>query len=508
MKFTEKIKKYWEENPLLIILSLAVLFRILAAIFSKGFGMHDDHFQVIEVAQGWLEGKELWLNAPDTIHRSLVYPGLHYILFSILESLSITDPQVKMTIVRFIHAFYSMLIVIFGYLITKQISNHKTALEVGLILALFWILPFMSVRNLIEVVCIPPIMIGFYFTLKEENSKNWFISGLFFGLSFVFRYQILIIIGGVVIVLIVLKKLRILAIFTAGVLTSIFLVEGLVNLIVWGSPLSPIINYITYNIRARYGYVTGPWYSYLLLLLGALIPPASILLLYGFLRSWKKWTILFWPTFLFLIFHSYFPNKQERFILPVLPLLIILGYVGFSEYVWKSRIWQKSNHLLKGCWVWFWVVNTLLLVVVTFTYSKKNRIETLYYLSSKQDIEGLIWESHRQATPHIPIFYLNQDIPIYKYPHSRSTEALKEEILSSGNSFPNYIIFLGEKGIDKRVQSFAKEFSVSLAPEIQISPSFIDAVLYRLNPTKNVNQLSYIYKISKVGRSPRLLPIN
>jgi len=499
MKYTEQIKKSWEENPLLIIISLAVLFRVLAAIFSKGFGMHDDHFQVIEIAQGWLDGKNIWFDTPDTHHRSLVYPGLHYIVFSILESLGITDPQIKMTFVRFIHAFYSMLIVIFGYMITKQISDHETASKVGLVLALFWILPFMSVRNLVEVVCIPPIMIAFYFTLKEENAKNWYISGLFFGLSFVLRYQIFIIIGGVIIVLIVLKKFRILAIFTAGLLTSILLVEGLVNLIVWGSPFSPIINYITYNIRARYGYVTGPWYSYLLLLLGVLIPPASIFMLYGFLRSWKKWTILFWPTFLFLIFHSYFPNKQERFILPVLPLLIILGFAGFEEYVKKSRFWQTKDRLLKGCWLWFWVINIILLIVVTFTYSKKNRIETLYYLSSKKDIEGIIWESHHKATPFIPVFYLNQDIPFYKYPQSRSIDDIKEEIISSGNTFPNYIIFLGEKGIDNRVQGFEKEFSASLTLERQIYPSFIDAVLYRLNPSKNVNQLSYIYKLRRAG---------
>jgi len=497
MIYIKQINNLWEKKPLLVIMLLAILFRVLAAIFSKGFGMLDDHFQVIEVAQGWLEGKDMWLNAPDTIHRSLVYPGLHYILFSILESIGITDPQLKMTFVRFIHASYSLLIVLFGYLITKQISDIKTARKVGLVLALFWILPFMSVRNLVEVVCIPPIMIGFYFTLKEENSKNWYISGLFFGLSFVFRYQIFIIIGGVIIVLIVLKKFRILAIFTAGLLTSILLVEGLVNLIVWGSPFSPIINYVTYNIRARYGYVTGPWYSYLLLLLGVLIPPASIFMLYGFLRSWKKWTILFWPTFLFLIFHSYFPNKQERFILPILPLLIILGFAGFEEYVKKSRFWQTKDRLLKGCWLWFWVINIILLIVVTFTYSKKNRIETLYYLSSKQDIEGIIWESHHKATPFIPVFYLNQDIPFYKYPQSRSTEEIKAEIISSGNPPPNYIVFLGEKGIEHRIQRFEEDFSSYLMLETKVSPSFIDAILYKLNPSKNVNQLSYIYKIRK-----------
>ncbi|MCB0484019.1 MAG: hypothetical protein KDC37_05600, partial [Flavobacteriales bacterium] len=42
--------------PLPTVLLLALVPRLVAAIFSKGYGMHDDHFLVIEAAQSWLDG--------------------------------------------------------------------------------------------------------------------------------------------------------------------------------------------------------------------------------------------------------------------------------------------------------------------------------------------------------------------------------------------------------------------------------------------------------------------
>ena len=168
----DKIRKQWETNPLPLIMAAAIIFRLLAVIFSKGYAMSDDHFVIIRIAQRWLDGYNDWFNKDHPSGFSLVYPGLHYILFYFLKLISITDPQVKMFIVRFLHAAYSLLIVYYGYQITIKLGNQKTAKHVGLFLALYWLLPFMSVRNLVEVVCIPPMMIGFYLGLKSDEKNQ------------------------------------------------------------------------------------------------------------------------------------------------------------------------------------------------------------------------------------------------------------------------------------------------------------------------------------------------
>jgi hypothetical protein len=492
------LRKYWDSRPFLVILASAAIFRLLAAVFSKGFAMLDDHFVVIELAQRWADGFQDWFNEGSSVGRSLIYPGLHYLLFYVLEQIGITDPQTKMLFVRLIHASYSILIVELGYLVAKRMTEPKVARQVGIILALFWILPFMSVRNLIEVVCIPPLLAGFYFILKEEDGNELrylLLAGAMFGIASALRFQTILITVGVGIVMLFHRRWKVFWGYTAGFIIGSFCTQGIIDWIAWGYPFSSVYNYVAFNIRHRYQYVTGPWFQYLLLILGVLIPPTSLLFVFGFLKSWRKHALLFWPTVIFLVFHSYFPNKQERFILPILPFLIILGVIGWNEYVKNSNFWERKQTLLRNLWTWFWVVNSLLLVIVTFTYSKKNRVETLYYLCHKNDVTGVIWESPRSQIPSPPKFYLNKPVPVYIYHSSKSGNDLKSQITAKGQLLPNYVIFLGEEGIENRVQQMESSFSKEFKFEKKIVPSFIDDILHRLNPKYNVNQTSYIYKI-------------
>ena len=494
------IRSYWETHPLILILITAGVVRLLAAIFSLGYGMHDDHFLVIELAQNWINGSTEWFDEGPVIRRGLLYPGLHYLLFWFLKNLGVTDPQSKMFVVRFIHAIYSMLIVLFGYLISLQLTDKKTSSQVGLLLALFWILPFMSVRCLREMVCIPPLLIGLYFAIKSKGNnsefKYWILSGIFFGFTVALRFQTAFFVAGFGVVLLFQRRWRESAWYSAGFILSVFAMIGAVDWIAWGVPFSSIYNYASYNIKEGSSLVIGPWYNYTILIIGILIPPLSLLLSFGFLKSWKKYAIIFWPAFFFFLFHSYFPHKQERFILPFLPFIIILGVIGWQEFVINSKFWKQKQKLLKGIWIWFWSINCILLVIFTFTYSKKNRVESLSYLSHKNYVTGVVWESHLNEAPFIPVYYLNKFVPVYPFAASKSFDELNAEIIRSNYSFPNYIIFLGESGIEKRVKNFESYFSKRLQLEKTVDPSLIDDILYTLNPRRNVNQKSYIYKIN------------
>ncbi len=117
------IRKYWQNNTFSAIMIIAIILRLLAAIFSKGYAMSDDHFVVIHVAQRWVDGFNDWFNRDHLSGFSLVYTGFHYLLFYCLKLIDITDPTIKMYIVRLIHAAYSLLTVYFGYKIALKISN-------------------------------------------------------------------------------------------------------------------------------------------------------------------------------------------------------------------------------------------------------------------------------------------------------------------------------------------------------------------------------------------------
>ena len=171
------IKVYWKERPLLLILLAAIFFRLIAVIFSKGYGMHDDHFLIIEAAQSWVDGLDYnnWLpkNNVDGIPEghSFFYVGIHYILFSIMNFFKIIDPQTKMFIIRILHAAFSLIVVSLGFKITRKLSNQDNAKIVGLLLAILYMMPWLSVRNLVEIVCIPFLMIGVWMIMNYKEKK-------------------------------------------------------------------------------------------------------------------------------------------------------------------------------------------------------------------------------------------------------------------------------------------------------------------------------------------------
>mgnify|MGYP000730876582 FL=1 len=69
------------------IIFSAIAIRLIAVIFSQGYGMHDDHFLIIEASSSWVAGNDYnnWLpwtegnTGPDG--HSFSYVGLNYIYF-------------------------------------------------------------------------------------------------------------------------------------------------------------------------------------------------------------------------------------------------------------------------------------------------------------------------------------------------------------------------------------------------------------------------------------------
>ena len=491
------LKNYWQNNPLSAIMILAAVVRILAVLFARGYAMNDDHFVIIHVAQRWIDGYNDWFNVGHPSGFSLVYTGLHYVLFYILKMVGITDPDFKMYIVRLIHAAYSLLIVYFGYKITLRLSTARIAAGAGLLLALFWVLPFMSVRNLNEMVCIPPLMIGFYQGIRGDEKKHamaWLYAGILFGIAFAFRYQSVLIPGGIGLLFLVRLEWKKFLWLSTGLLAGIFMLQGVVDWVAWGYPLAAFLQYTVYNIDQRYAYITGPWYRYILLILGILIPPVSIVLITGFFKTYKKYFLLFWPVMIFLAFHSYFPNKQERFILPVLPFLLILCTIGWFEWKNSSSFWQKRPGWLRAGNIWFWTINTILMLALVFNFSKKTLVEPMVYLSHKDDLKSLAMEYDRENLPWFPDYYLGRNLPIFRLYKGKSEEQFLKEINSRNYPPPDYVFFFGEENLEARRLNMEKLLSAKLEFDKRIDPSLVDFIMHKLNPRHNLNLTSYIYR--------------
>jgi len=469
--------------------------------------MHDDHFLIIEPAQAWADGINYnnWLpgpnNSPQPDGHSLLYSGLHFLFFLICGFLHFNDPQLKMIVIRVLHAAFSLITVYYGYRLTEKLAGKEPAKLSGLLLAIFWIMPFTSVRNLVEIVCIPFMLMGLWYIYKgfelKGNLRYYLLAGIIMGIGFSIRFQTAIFISGTALALLILKHWKPFFIFSSGVLLSIVLFQGIIDYFIWGYPFAEVGEYIRYNIAAAHDYITGPWYLYLLFLGGILIPPVSLFLFTGFIRTGKKHLLIFLPVLVFLVFHSIFPNKQERFILPVLPFLLMLGVIGWYEFVRTSKFWEKHPGLLRSCWAFFWVINIIGLFAVTPMYSKRARVESMVYLSRYKNIGCILQEDiYHGGVPMMPMFYLNQWVGVGEITKERPQEKYAKLIKwVIRKRYPRFVLFYGTENLEQRVKK-VKELLPEIVYETTIRPGFIDDLLYRMNP-RNTNQTIIIYRNSE-----------
>lgn len=499
-----RIRYYWNTNPLYIIMGVAILTRLIAVFFAKGFGMHDDHFLVVEIPQSWVDGLNIdnWLPSGKPTEqpsgRSLFYPGFEYSFFYLMKVLHIGDPQMKMYILRFLHGVFSLITVYYGFKITEKIRNRESARIVGLLLAVFWLMPWLSVRNLVEIVCIPFMVYSMWIIIdKYDHPKHFgwfFLSGLLLGVAFSVRYQTLIFTGGVGLALLFDKRWREMFVVAFGYLISVVVIQCIPDMLLWGYPFAELKGYYVYNIDNAYNYITGSFFKYTAFLLGIFIFPAGIAWFFGFFRSWRRHFILFLPTFLFLFFHSVFPNQQERFIYPIIPFLIILGVVGWHEFMEKSEYWINHKELLKGARIFFWSVNTILLILFTINYSKKARVESMVYLSAYPNVRNILLEDPFHPDAKIaPRFYLGQWPTVKMYAKSPKYFPIAKVYKDvDAKDYPQFVLFFDEKNIPQRVDSVRK-IVPNLVYETTIEPSFMDKILYKMNKY-NGNQTIIIYR--------------
>jgi hypothetical protein len=498
----EYLKNLYKQQPLRIIVLCGLLFRIIAVIFSKGFGMHDDHFLVIEAGQSFADGSDYnkwlpWHNNYTPSGHSWFYVGIHFILFKILNFIGLDDPQGKMYVIRLIHALYSLLVITIGYKITRKLSSEKDALNVAWLLSLLWLIPSASVRNLVEWVCVPTLLLSSFYLIKSEEgegkNKYTLLSGLFAGLSMAIRFQSIFFVFGIFLYLLIRKEIKAGIILFASLFATFFLTQS-VDLFFYHRAFAELTEYITYNFKNSTTYFNSPFYTYVLTMLGFLIPPVSIFMIAGYVKASKRLLILFIPSLTFFLFHSYFPNKQERFILPFIPYLIIVGTVGWAM-IREGKAPSKFNN---GSWKFFWVLNILGLFVLSTTYSKRSMVEAMYYLYKQPDFDNFVMEvSHRDNAIWPPQFYTGKWNNAYcisgEYPLSK----FEGFIQAYPDSMPKYVLFFQEDDLWNRIARFKYASRFELKYVYTAQPSSFDALLHWLNP-HNKNEPIFIFKTEKL----------
>jgi hypothetical protein len=498
--------KYLESLDLKKIILIGLFFRIIATIFSKGYAFSDDHFEVIEITQNLLDKLDSpFPNFPKgTIYLfSLLYPGVHYVIFAICEFFGMYNPEGKMFVARLAHGLFSLLSISYGYKITERLSNRPNdAKIVGLLLAVFWVFPFLSVRNLRELACVPPLLIGCYYTLEKNiSTKQILWMAWWFTIAFVFRYQIIFIPFVIGLFWLFSKSNWQKALFLGFAMGVFFmLTQGILDYLYWGNPFASILAYAEYNSNPANiaEYPNGPWHRYIGTMAGLFLAFPFLLLFAGYLKTATQShnrRVLFFASLLFFVFHSYYANKQERFIMPFLPFFIILGIIGFRDLYdqYQNKKWLRG--LTKFATTWFLILNTILLCLLSVTYTKRSRVESMNYLREKGDMTNFVVQNYESSQPEGP-FYLQKRYDYFTIDTREKMKDLPNQLKLGTKVKPNYLILVGNTDLEKRKIEMKAVFP-TMEHEVDIEPSFVDNIAYLMNPSHNHNETFYIYIISK-----------
>jgi len=495
----DTIRYYLRNESLKSMLFVALFLRIISVFLAKGFGMFDDHFLIIEAAQSWVNGADYnnWLPwnqvNPEPKGHSFFYVGIMYLVLSFFDLLGIDNPDTKMFLIRLIHAVYSLLIVSLSYKITLKLSDKKSANMVGWIITFAWFMPWLSVRNLVEIVSIPPLLASVWLLIRNDNKNfaKYFIAGFIGALAFSIRFQGSLFVGGIGLVLLFTDKFKYAFYYGIGAITSLVLIQGGIDLFVWKRPFAEFFSYVEYNLNNSGEYPNGQWFNYILLLVAFFVPPWGLMLLVGFFKTKKKWLIVFIPTLIFLAFHSYFPNKQERFIFPILPMYLMLGIMGWNALLdgkLHSSFWQKFT---KGSFAFFLLINFIVLAFISTSYYHRPRVESMLYFSDKAPLKCIIIEgTNTNGLKLLPRFYSGNNNWNTRF--IEITKLSQYSRIDKYDEKAEYVLFFANDNLKNRIDSIQKYIG-PIKKEFVALPSSMDRLLQSMNSKHNANDTILIY---------------
>jgi phosphatidylinositol glycan class B len=350
------MKTFFSKYSINILIGLGFITWLVSAWFSEGFYQADEHFQIIEFANyklGNIQASQLpWEFAAQM--RPGFQPWLAYLLIKSSSFLGISSPFAQATVMRIIIAILAFVVVYFFFKkLTIEFSSFKKQLFLVFLFFFLWFMPPLVVRFSSENLS-GLMMVISVFLLFDNNAKqkNWiyFVSGLTAGIAFLFRYQSAIMISGLFLWLMVIKKpgwtklLLFFAAFIIPVCLGFLFDHWLYNEWV----VAPW-NYFRSNILDDKisGFGIKPWHHYFTSGSEQLMIPVGIIIWLSAAIYWiTKWrSAITWISLPFVLFHIMIGHKEVRFLFPMLyfiPLFILqAAYFLKTKPVFKIKWIQK-----------------------------------------------------------------------------------------------------------------------------------------------------------------------
>ncbi len=341
-------------NPIFISLLAGLIVQVFTA-WNSFFYHSDEYFQIIEFAAHKYHiapfSKLPWEFSAE------IRPSLQVHFFGLFyKCLTLIGIKDRFFIVSLLSVLTGVaFFAVSNYLIIDKFKNKTFLVKLLWINNFFWLMPYLRCRYSAEVLSAFLWVSGVILLEKLLSQKAsfanalfLFLTGIIFSLSFYCRFQIIFALTGLAVWFLIMhhtkwnKAFFVSLGFAAGIAFNFLL-----DKIYYGEWIFTPYRYFYTNIiegkASSFG--TSPWWTYIVILMIAGIPLASLALFVFFMRGltlFKNPYAL--GSLFFIIGHSIVPHKEERFIFPV---LLIMVYLAAEAYDKSPILTAKAKALWK-----------------------------------------------------------------------------------------------------------------------------------------------------------------
>lgn len=335
-------------------LIVASFLLILCCWNAVGFLQGDEHFQILEFAaykQGIVAAADLPWEFAERM-RPAAQPAIAWSAYSLFELFGTPHPYWLAFFLRLLSAgLFTVLAVCLFRRYSPQLSSDRLIKWFALLLLFNWASIYSGIRfsgenwsgvalaaGFLLYPMAPPKNTEHYFTpgKKAGPSIFAFYAGLLFGLSFLFRYQMgLMVVGfGAWLLFLAREKWQRVGLIILGGLTTLA-IGTLLDYWLYGEWVIAPWHYLEQNLvagkAAEFG--TLPWYGYFQKVFERGVPPLSLIYLGASL--WFLWRYrrdpISWMIIPFFVVHCFLSRKDVRFLFPLLPFLPVMIIAAAQE---------------------------------------------------------------------------------------------------------------------------------------------------------------------------------
>ncbi len=263
--------------------------------------------------------------------RSWVFPYLFSLLMRVFGSSA--GSTAYLLAIKLLLSTASLVVVLTGYHWVRRIAGETAALVAAFATALWYQLAIYASHPLSEVLATDFLLPGLYLQCFSDGRRTRLIAGaLLASTAACARIQLLPIVVLSTLLFCSDWRPRTLGYLAAAVMAPLCL-SGLVDWLTWGHPFQSVWKYVLVNLTVSKRYGVDPWWWYL----RDLAIRLNILLLAATLsvRRLPRMALIVAAT---VALFSFIPHKEERFLYPVWPLIVIMGSLGLYSLLQWQRL--------------------------------------------------------------------------------------------------------------------------------------------------------------------------